>query len=67
MCIKGLGLCEVFVVVSFVRSMTVTVVQVVDMVVVLDRAVAAVGTVLVFVLLGFEVPLAREPTAQGAV
>ena len=43
------------VVVSLVRSMSVTVVKVVDMLVVLHRWVAAVGAVLVFVPLGLEV------------
>ena len=77
MCIRGTGVCGVIVgpaqrkvvlvVVSFVRSMTVTVVKVVDMALVLDRRVAAVVAVLVLVPLGLEVPLARDPTVQGAV
>jgi len=77
MCLKRIGIYGVFicpaqskvvlVVVSLMRGMAVTVVKVVDMVVVLDRRVAAVGAVLVFVPLGLEVPLARDPTVQGAV
>ena len=77
MCLKGIGVYGVFVhpaqskvvlvVVSFMRGMTVAVVKVVDMLVMLDRRVAAVGAVLVFVPLGLEVPTARDPTAQGAV
>ena len=57
----------VLVVVAFMGSMTVTVVKVVDMVVVLDRGVTAVWAVLVVVLFGLEVPLARDPTVQGVV
>ena len=57
----------VLVVVSLVRSMAVTVVKVVDMVLVLDRGVAAVRAVLVPVLLGLEVPPARHPAVQGVV
>jgi len=57
----------VLVVVSLVRSMAVTVVKVVDMVVVLDRGVTAVFTVLVFVLLGLEVLPSRDPIVHGAV
>ena len=57
----------VLVVVSKVWSMSVTVVKVVDVAVMLDRWVAAVGAVLVLVPLGLEVPPTRDPTAQGAV
>ena len=57
----------VFVVVAFVGGMTVAVVKVVHMVLVLDRGVTAVGTVLVVVLLGLEVTSARDPPVQGVV
>jgi hypothetical protein len=77
MCIKAIGVRWVFmgpaarrvvlVVVSLVRRMTVTIVNVVDMVAVLDRGMAAVGAVLVLVPFGLEVPPARDPTPQGAV
>ena len=55
------------VVVSFVRCMMVTVVQVVDMAVVLDRGVAAVWAVFVFVQLRLEVPPARDPVMHRTV
>ena len=57
----------VLVVVTFMRSMTVAVVKIVDVVLVLDRGVAAVWAVLVFVPLGLVVPPACDPTSQGAV
>ena len=57
----------VLVVVSKVRSMSVTVVKVVDVVVVLHRWVAAVWAVLVLVSLGFEVSFARDATMHSAV
>src|SRR5665811_388243 len=55
------------VVVAFMRSMTVAVVKIVDMVFVLDCGVAAVWTVLVLVLLGLVVAPACDPTSQGVV
>ena len=55
------------VVVSFVRSMPMTVVQVVDMAPMLDRRVTAVGPVLVLMPLGLEVPSARDATMHGTV
>ena len=77
MCIKAIGVRwvlmgpvqrrVVLVVVPFVRRMTVTIVNVVDMVAVLDRGMAAVGAVLVLVPLSLEVPPARDTTAQAAV
>ena len=77
MCVGGIGTCGLFalasqgkvvlVVMSFMRSVTVTVVKVVDVSVVLDRGVATVWAVLVLVLLGLEVALASDPTAEGAV
>ena len=57
----------VLVVVSLMRRMTVTIMEVVDMVVVLYRGMAAVGAVLVFVPLGLQVPPSSDPTAHGAV
>jgi uncharacterized membrane protein len=57
----------VLVIVAFMRSMTVAVVKVVDMVFVFDRGVAAARAVLVFMLLGLLVPPARDPASQGAV
>ena len=57
----------VLVVVSFMWSMTVTVVKIVDVAVVLDRGVAAVWAVLVLVLLGFEVPSAGDPIVHSTV
>lgn len=62
----GLGR-VVFVVVTLMRSMTMAVVKIVDVVVVLDRGVAAVGTVFVFMLLGLEVSPVRDPAVQGVV
>ena len=77
MFIKGMGVCRVFVcptqskvvlvVMSLVRSMAVTVVQVVDVVVVLQRRVTAVRAVLVLVQLGFEMSSPGDPIVQGAV
>ena len=55
------------VVVAFMRGMTVAVVKVVDMAIVLDRGVAAVGTVLVLVLLGLVVPSAPDPASERTV
>ena len=55
------------VVVSFVRSMPMTVVQIVDMAPMLDRRVTAVGTVLVLMPFGLEVPSARDATMHGTV
>ena len=57
----------VFVVVAFMRSMTVAIVKIVNMVFVFDRRVAAVRAMLVFVLLGLFVLPARDLTSQGAV
>lgn len=57
----------VLVVVAPMRGMTVAVVKVVDMVLVLDRGVAAVRAVLVLVLLGLEVPSAGDTAVQRAV
>ena len=57
----------VLVVVSLVRRMAVTIMEVVDVVVVLYRWMAAVGSVLVLVPLGLQVPSASDPPANGAV
>ena len=57
----------VLVVVAFMRSMTVAVVKIVDMVFVFDRGVAAIRAVLVFVLLGLLMPPAADPASQGVV
>lgn len=57
----------VLVVVSLVWRMTVTIMEVVDMVVVLYRRMAAAGTVFVLVPLGLQVPSAGDPTVHGAV
>jgi len=57
----------VLVVVSLVRSVAVTVVQIVDMVVVLDYGVATVHAVFVLMPLGLEVSPSRDPIAHGAV
>lgn len=57
----------VLVVVSLVRRMTVTIMEVVDVVVVLYRWMAAVGAVFVLVPLGLQVPSAGHPPANSAV
>jgi hypothetical protein len=57
----------VLVVVSLVRRMTVTIMEVVDVVVVLYRWMAAVGAVFVRVSLGLQVSSASDPPAHAAV
>ena len=57
----------VLVVVSLVRRMAVTIMEVVDVVVVLYRWMAAVGAVFVLVPFGLQVPSASDPPANGAV
>jgi hypothetical protein len=57
----------VLVVVALMRSMAVAVVKIVDVVLVLDRGVAAVWAVFVYVPFGPEMPPARDPAVQGVV
>jgi hypothetical protein len=77
MCINGVGVGwmlvglaqrkAVLVVVPLVRRMAVTIMEVVDVVVVLYRWMAAVGAMFVLVPLGLQVPSANDPPTNTAV
>ena len=57
----------VLVVVSLVRRMAVTIMEVVDVVVVLYRRMPAAGAVFVLMPLGLQVPSASDPPTNSAV